>query len=140
MKVIFLDIDGVLNNNSTRQRHRGFIGIDPYLVAKLNRIVLEMPEVKYVLSSSWRCFKHGREEVERCFIEMYDETPQIHEAGRVRGDEIKAWLDAHPEVEKYAIIDDDSDMLEEQLPNFFKTTWQEGITEEIVGKIIEHFK
>jgi hypothetical protein len=36
----------------------------------------------------------------------------------LRGDEIKDWLDAHPEVTDYAILDDDSDMLPEQFVKF----------------------
>lgn len=36
----------------------------------------------------------------------------------LRGQEIKEWLEEHPEVKDYAIIDDDSDMLEEQMGNF----------------------
>lgn len=37
-----------------------------------------------------------------------------------------------------SILDDDSDMLEEQMPNFFRTSWQEGITEEIAKRVTEH--
>jgi hypothetical protein len=36
----------------------------------------------------------------------------------LRGEEIKDWLDNHPEVEDYAILDDDSDMLPEQFVKF----------------------
>ena len=31
MKVLFLDIDGVLNNADSIQRYGGFLGIDPIL-------------------------------------------------------------------------------------------------------------
>jgi hypothetical protein len=36
----------------------------------------------------------------------------------LRGDEIQDWLNNHPEVEDYAILDDDSDMLPEQFAKF----------------------
>lgn len=36
----------------------------------------------------------------------------------LRGEEIKEWLDKHPEVTDYAILDDDSDMLPEQFKKF----------------------
>jgi hypothetical protein len=36
----------------------------------------------------------------------------------LRGDEIKDWLDKHPAVTDYAILDDDSDMLPEQFIKF----------------------
>ena len=56
----------------------------------------------------------------------------------VRGHEIQEWLDKHPEVTRYAILDDDSDMLPEQMPNFFKTTFQNGLIEDIAKKVTEH--
>ena len=138
MKVLFLDIDGVCNCSETRQRHRGFIGIDPMMAFLVGKITLAIPDLKVVLSSSWRHFPEGKEEVEKQVVPIFDETPIVN--GEKRGNEIKAWLDKHPDVEKYAILDDDSDMLEEQLPNFFQTTWQVGITEEIMEKVINHLK
>jgi hypothetical protein len=37
---------------------------------------------------------------------------------KLRGEEIQEWLDKHPEVTDYAILDDDSDMLEHQFNKF----------------------
>ena len=42
--------------------------------------------------------------------------------------------------EKYAILDDDTDMLPEQFPNFFKTSWEVGVTPEIIEKVRKHFE
>lgn len=146
MKVIFLDIDGVLNCQATAQRHRGVIGIDPYLVAIFNRIIFAT-EASIVLSSTWRLAEQWRQEVRSQVMDFIDITPRHpKECGNDtdepfcnrRGCEIEIWLKQHPEVERYAIIDDDSDMLPEQLPNFFKTTWQEGLTEEVAQKVIAH--
>ncbi len=137
MKILFLDIDGVVNCSSTRQRHRGYIGIDPFMALLIGRITIAHPDLKVVLSSSWRNFDGGRVEVERQVVPIFDTTPRA--ASGIRGSEIKMWLDEHPEVTKYAIIDDDEDMLDEQLPNFFKTSWQTGITQEIVDRVIEHY-
>ena len=145
IKVLFLDIDGVVNCVNTSQRHRGFIGIDPYMALLVGRITLALPELKVVLSSSWRNMTEGRAEVESQVVKLFDQTPpdwfdRENNHHSTRGEEIQKWLDAHPEVEKYAILDDDSDMLESQLPNFFKTTWLNGITEEIVEAVIKHLK
>lgn len=137
IKVLFLDIDGVVNCSGTRQRSRGFIGIDPLMAFLVGKITLALPELKVVLSSSWRHFDKGREEVEQQVVPIFDVTLTV---GTIRGDEIKEWLDRHPEVEKYAILDDDSDMLEEQKPNFFQTSWETGITEEIMEAVIKHLK
>jgi len=137
MKIIFLDIDGVFNCKTTMQRHRGYIGIDPYLAFIFAKEFIDT-DIKIVLSSSWRHAKQGQEEVRKQVIDFIDCTPSLP-GMTVRGDEIKAWLDAHPEVEKYAIVDDDSDMLPEQMPNLFQTSWETGITTEIIEKIKKHF-
>lgn len=137
-KIIFLDIDGVVNCCNTRQRHRGFIGIDPYMAFIVGKIVLDTG-ASVVLSSSWRCFTDGRAEVEKQVVKCIDQTPVLNSVGKIRGDEIKAWLDKHPEVEDYVILDDNSDMLEEQMSHFYKTKWETGITEEIAQKVVDRF-
>ena len=138
MKILFLDIDGVVNCETTSQRHRGFIGIDPYMAFLVGRIV-QQTDAKVVLSSSWRNFEDGVEEVERQVVPIMEVTPN----GKSRGEEIQAWLDnqaikSNFVVEKYAILDDDRNMLESQLPNFFNTSWLTGLTEEIADKVIAH--
>lgn len=140
MKILFLDIDGVCNCSKTSQRHRGFIGIDPHMAFMVGKIQLDT-DCQVVLSSSWRHSKDGIEEVEAQVVKLLDTTgdePYIDGEQTQRGREIKKWLDAHPEVTKYAILDDDSDMLPEQLPNFFKTTWLNGITPEIAATVTAH--
>jgi hypothetical protein len=148
MKILFLDIDGVVNCEKTMQRHRGAIGIDPYMAFLVGNMVQEL-DLKVVLSSSWRHWDEGVEEINNQVIPIFDKTgrePYIKEEEEAvpkiytqRGREIKKWLDAHPEVEKYAILDDDTDMLPEQLPNFFKTSWKTGVTPEIIEKVKNHF-
>ena len=49
--------------------------------------------------------------------------------GTGRGGEIQTWLDAHPEVDNYVIIDDDAVMLDKQLFHFVETNYEDGITE-----------
>lgn len=68
-------------------------------------------------------------------------TPDIWKQDRSegRGLEIADWLREHPEVTKYAIIDDDNDFLPDQRPNLFRTHWQSGLQDEHVDKIVEHF-
>lgn len=134
MKILFLDIDGVVNCETTTQRHRGFIGIDPYMAFLIGKIQLDTG-CEIVLSSAWRGSKESEEEIERCVVKLYDRTKHL---SPVRGDEIKEWLDRHSEVTRYAIVDDSDDMLEEQIPNFFHTSWQTGITKEIAEAITHH--
>lgn len=142
MKVLFLDIDGVLNCATSNWQHRGFIGIDPYMVAILNR-VLEKTGAQVVLSSTWRLGEQSREEVRQQVVDFIDVTPSLRRPSDKgfhdypeRGLEVKDWLDRHPEVTCYAILDDDSDFLPDQ--PLFKTTWEEGLTQEIADKIVAH--
>lgn len=136
MKVLFLDIDGVVNSEDSFA-HGGdeYIGIDPYMAFLVGKITIAIDDLKVVLSSSWKHSPGGKEEVIKRVTPLFDVTPDV---GAFRGDEIRAWLDAHPEVERYAILDDDNDFHEDQRPNFFRTSWKTGLTEEIMNKVIEH--
>lgn len=145
MKIIFLDIDGVLNSEETVKRRirsdKGFIGIDPYLVAIFNRIIFAI-DAKIVLSSSWRILPDSQQEVRDRVMDFIDMTkhPFQKENGEwsVRGDEIQEWLSRHPEVTKYAILDDDTDGMRQHGDNYFRTYWEEGLTEEIAKKVVDH--
>lgn len=147
MKILFLDIDGVCNSEETfRKDGKCHFPIDPYMAFLVGKIQLDTG-CKVVLSSSWRHHPESVEHVHRRIVNIYDTTgsepldptrPSGVENCQ-RGREIKAWIDSQKyKVDRYAILDDDSDMLPEQLPNFFKTSWKTGLTEEIAKKVIEH--
>lgn len=135
MKVLFLDIDGVLNSRST-SNFKELYPLDQYKAFLIGRIQLQTG-CEVVLSSSWRNHPEGVENVSQRVVRLLDKTPWLDGC---RGDEIEAWLEAHPYVEKYAILDDDSDMLDHQMPNFFKTTFEEGLTDEIAEAVIKHLE
>jgi hypothetical protein len=127
-KIIFIDIDGVLNREDTIY----IAEIDPDLVAILKKIVSKT-KAKIVLSSTWRLSEISRNKVKE-YIKFIDVTPDF--GLKPRGEEIASWLNKHPEVEKYAILDDDSDMRPGQ--PLFQTTWEKGLTEEIAQQVIKH--
>ena len=57
MKVIFCDVDGVLNNESTSElTPNGYRGVSDKLIRNLRKIVDETG-AKIVLSSDWRLLK-----------------------------------------------------------------------------------
>lgn len=143
MKVLFLDIDGVVNCATTTQRHRGFIGIDPFMAFLVGKITLAVPDLKVVLSSSWRNSDDGIEEVKKQVCALHDYTPSSwyskeEDHHSERGEEIKAWLDKHPEVTRYAILDDDAGSSDLHEGSFFQTYWSTGITEEIAAAVTAH--
>lgn len=150
-KIIFLDVDGVLNCSTTEWRWdgkenkkkqeggKGYIGMDPKLVKLFNSII-KKTGAKIVLSSTWR---HDRNWLD---VMTWNGLPRESFLGRTddlrdsdwhtrRGQEINKWLSESPPVEKYAILDDDSDMLPGQ--PLFKTTWQAGLTKKIADSVIK---
>lgn len=137
MKILFLDIDGVLNHAKTRERFRGVFGINKKFLRIFNTIIRDVPDLKVVLSSTWRLYKDNREELKKNGIEYIDVTPALRTS--FRGEEIKKWLEENEslEIEKFACIDDDSDFLEDQ--KLFKTSWKVGITQDLADEVIRYF-
>lgn len=85
---------------------------------------------RIVVSSSWRC--NTLEQTKR-YLEMNGcrfvsyIIDHIQRMYTIRGREIQEWLDDnHHKVEKYCIIDDDSDMLINQKPFFIQTKLNAG--------------
>lgn len=152
-KIIFLDVDGVLNSHAwwdvrpkllpghTREdftRNE----FDPEAVKRL-RTILDVTKAEVVLSSVWRLGEENRSAVRQYACDFIDVTPESN--CRIRGCEIRQWInDNVPYAErddlKYAIIDDDSDMLLWQKDDFFQTDYKIGLTDEIAEKIIKHFE
>lgn len=155
MKVIFLDVDGVLNSEFSREKERNNFDnwmeheVSEMHVNNLKKIV-DATGAQIVLSSSWR-FDHpkatGRDfiadplmkvldrKLKAVGLDIIDVTPDLR--GKIRGAEIQDWLDRHSEVERFVILDDDVDMMEEQKPFFVNTTFKNGLTEEMANKAIE---
>lgn len=122
MRVVFLDIDGVLVPGPSEDRPSNRDLARPEAVAALNRITRET-DASIVVSSNWRIkFDLARlqQMLEGWGVEgvIGSRTPAIdpepfnkNPAVPVdRGEEIEAWLEAHPRVESFVILDDDADM------------------------------
>lgn len=141
LKILFLDIDGVCNHQKTRERQGNtkFIGINPIMADRVRRIVAET-NCKVVLSSSWRLFPDSKKFAEENVCEFIDCTADLQRGSvwgfMYRGFEIKEWLERHPGAKRYAILDDSDDFLWGQ--HLFRTTWQEGLTDEIADNVIAH--
>ena len=133
IKIIFLDIDGVLNVYSHDHDEFGSQFM-PQFVNNLKRVV-EETGAKIVISSTWRYggLQRMKDLWEKRNLpgEVIDITPDcndlFNEGSFVfldqieRGHEVEYWLDEHPEVEKYVIFDDDNDFLPHQRGNFVRT-------------------
>lgn len=131
-KVLFLDIDGVLNSQSSAMALGGyphsFDGYDlkrfDWVSVGLIRLLCGETKTSIVLSSSWRILHSVIEVANGLDLPVIDKTPVL---SGYRGTEIQDWLDRHPEVLHYAIVDDDSDMLSKQKKCFVKTNPLDGL-------------
>ena len=139
-KVIFLDIDGVLNNENhiinlvsalgEKQYYKLLEGIEgtpfDYENCNLLKMLIDKTGAEVVLSSSWRLNPKGIEILEKYTgIKVSGATPL--KLDTIRGKEIKEYLDNHSEVVNYVILDDDDDMLDEQRNNFVKVNRKFGL-------------
>lgn len=145
--IIFLDLDGVLNCEKSQSKLLGtnmlLNGANSFHKSALVnlQIVLDETDADIVISSSWR-YSYDATEIEmmlwyRCVkAQVVGITPRRYIGSdgiykpRTRGEEIQLWLDANPDVTNYCIIDDDTNMLEHQLPHFVETTWENGFDSE----------
>lgn len=134
MKVIFLDIDGVLNSKAYDQKRNinEQSNIDETRLPLIKKIV-DATNAHIVLSSTWR--EHWDKEQEnrdldgqyihRLFskygLDIYDKTPILGHRAK-RKDEIKQWLkNSSVPVESFVIIDDYRFGWEEYSEQFVKT-------------------
>lgn len=159
MKIIFLDLDGVLNSLTYFQelkrqgltQDRIMDSLDPVMVERLNRIV-EATNAKIVISSTWRNL-HSMDEL-KAFLLKYafkynghviDVTPTLN---KDRGYEIEWWLNEYHRgfdlgveqelITSFVILDDNSDMVYDHLlSRLVLTTWENGMEEEHAQKAIE---
>ena len=138
-KVIFLDIDGVLNDEGLRY-DEGHI-IDNQFVLNLRRI-MDKTSAEIVLTSSWRYSvrRYLHDNVEnssvKILFDFFDRykmkivgcTLEYNISGPYsRPFEIRSWLQKRPEVKNFVILDDDK----------WNWNWMESFvvcTEDIKGK------
>jgi hypothetical protein len=126
MRIIFLDIDGVLNCKRTPNPRKLPYVVDPILLNRFLQL-LDRTGAKVVLSSTWRYDPAGLFSAGHWGIPFVDVLPDMPK--QPRRDEILAWLKAHPETERFAVLDDEDDELDE-LP-LFQPNAATGLTDKI---------
>lgn len=149
MKVIFLDIDGVLNSSRScmalggfpfpgKSKDRDWHKFDDVAVGLLRSIVSKTG-AEVVLSSSWRIGmgkKEMKELGERLGVNIFDKT-RSSIGSEKRGHQIQEWLDSHTYVTSYVIIDDSADMLSSQKRNFVRVNLDNGLSYEGYKKALD---
>lgn len=131
MKVVFLDIDGVL---------RVLNKFSESAVKNLNKLLEEVPELKIVVSSAWR--HKGLKYVKDMLEDNGVDSSRIigitdtKKDSPDRGHHIERWLDKHKEVTKFVILDDKEDM-DRVVKELVKTNPYVGLTSSDVKKAIK---
>ena len=154
MKVIFLDIEGVLNSEKFLNNNKDQV-VDRERVRILKSIVDKTGAV-IIMSSGWRlCFdenmlpqdgysKELYEVLCEFNINLFGKTPDFSTEeirsrktfSHVKANEIIAWLDENKNVEKYVVIDDLDLKNEEINSHLVKVNGEIGITEEDAKVVI----
>lgn len=151
MKLIFLDIDGVLNyiGCSARSPH-GCWGVE-HTKLKLLKNIVERTDAKIILTSTWKTdwfITNYKEDLpkdgaylEQKFREhgLYILDKTTDPEWKYRGQGIKNFMNTFCcTIDSFVIIDDESfDFIEEGLTdNFVHTSISEGLTEEDIEKAV----
>ena len=149
-KTVFLDIDGVINHNAWYKSDAYYQNqykdpdLDPHVIDLINQFTNETG-VKIVISSSWKIDDYCLERLDRAGLEnVVDITPNLIFSVPIedysRGMEIEYYLQEHPEIEKYLILDDQNDFFDYQQKNFLLIDYQVGITEKNIEYCKRWFK
>lgn len=116
MRVIFLDVDGVLNYVYCEARSpKGLLGVEKGPLSVLHEIV-SRTGAKIVLTSTWKREwsrdpenrgvdgEYLDQEIRKAGMEIFDKTMDNMSD---RGMGIETWLRRHPEVTNWIVLDDD---------------------------------
>ena len=148
MKLLFLDIDGVVNSerfNKERNEMEEYKELSypfdsfDFRAIELVNYILDNTDAKLVISSDWRfdedlvpCLKYHKLRYDVFGITPFDKHAR-------RGYEIQKYmLSLKCNIENYCIIDDNVyNMIPTQYGNIVQTTYENGLTKELADKAIE---
>lgn len=160
MRLLFLDIDGVL----TSRQSNTFIfecpgdnyHFDYYCLNCLNYLLEKIPDLKIVISSSWKNYPDNHIMISRRNGEQYKSlipqlyklfgekiiskaTSQSPESNKY--DDICDFLNKNSDIVDFVVLDDDPTQgLEGFGEQFIQTSRTTGLTLQDCNKIVEYFK
>lgn len=150
MRVIFLDIDGVLNSEEWDRYVQSFTYgarfnncylLSQEMILRLQNVVFQT-NAEIVLTSSWRTNERAMcaltRQLSLYHLSIRDST--VSYAYGNRADEVKLWLESHANVTSYAIIDDyDDGFTQDEVlsTHFVQTAYAYGLTHEKAAEMIE---
>jgi hypothetical protein len=141
MKILFLDFDGCLNTHPVNSARKD--QFNKQACINLEMLLNKVPDLKIVVSSSWRTY--GLEAVKDVLkangidprrildITGHEVSPDSRDH---RGYQVECWLDRHPEVKNFAILDDHDDFVPLR-DHLVQTNPYVGLTQANVEKVLE---
>ena len=159
MKLIFLDVDGVLNNTQNIKKYRLFfrgkrrllVDVKPFVYLKklLKEIEKNNMDIKIVISSSWRVGSIASD-WKKLFLHYFNNaeivigrTPYLY---KDRGIEILELIEIAKEkghmIDDYIVLDDDIEDIINHIPNnkVIKINRRYGLTSSDTEQILKKLK
>lgn len=152
MKIVFLDVDGVLNSqrianrigwgghfDESEEATHDNVKWGQSLVDNLKEIV-QKTGAQIVISSTWRKFFSIQKFKDMFAVYNFNDAPVIDKTPggyANRGLEINRWLADNPSVTGYVILDDYPDFLPEQNVFYVETDPEIGLTEQDRDRAIQ---
>ena len=146
MKVLFLDIDGVLctlrAHYAYAHKRRGIIDSWDPVGAKAIKEVCNTG-VKIVISSSWRHYcvnPYDKSDILGVRLSEHKLTEHLHKDWKTgidgtRGKEIRQWLSKHPNIKDFIVLDDDIFDMEDVTPYVIHTNANDGMSTDDIKKL-----
>ena len=144
-KLIFLDVDGVLNSLTFAKKMRDEEDVSVFREDILDgkclallRYIVSRTGARIVVSSAWRripkSLQNLKDWLEEYGMQVFDVTPYV---GGERGNDITAWFKRNPGEYRYVILDDDSDMTT-HMDHLVKTSFYDrGLTRSLADRCIK---
>lgn len=136
-RVLFLDVDGVLNTQSSREEDANHLPA-PDILQNL-KFLVDSTQCKIILSSTWRLSDYKRHQLDHVFLQyglaINGATPDLEKTCKGdRVDEILLWLEMHAAksepVQAWVAVDD-MDLLRQnprlEVENFVHTSDERGL-------------
>lgn len=136
-RVLFLDYDGVVNTPMWNEKgtkcsfnYPRDNKVNNFQAVQWVSEFCQKCNYSIVVTSTWRKDRNWKECLINAGLREYIEILGCTDiTDNSRGEEIKQYLEQHPKIKYYIIVDDDNDMLPEQQSHFVKTDTSIGFGE-----------
>lgn len=135
MKILLLDVDGVLITPATLSR-LGSGKLEPALVARLQSVVGAVPDLRVILHSAWNA--RGLVAFNRALSEAgWTLDPVVFTTGTNHKPPIDTWARKSYPQGKVVLLQDDGPREPLKTVIWVQTLWATGLTEEVAATLLK---